>query len=216
MGRSKPKDRPPKRRPSAGRLEQASAEAVLARAASDVTARLEQIARNSQPRVIAGRRRPENDATVVGLEEQGVSLIDQGLIAPGRTTRSDLIAVAAQPDPDRPDRVILRFDGWEGHVEVVVPRDRAALLVRKLEQAVEMSREWTSGAGLKPGDVTVIVTPPVRPPAGRRSHRIGRGPAPKQVLEATDDVLDGLGGDHPGPGTSKRLREESEPIAGEG
>lgn len=186
--RKRPRDHGPSSPPSR--------DEVQALAASEVTARLQQIADSRRPRR-SGDPRPagRGESAPLAADIRGVRVTDHGLIGRGRpTTRAELISVTTNPDPERPDSVVMRLDGWEGHLVLVLPRDRAALLAKKLEQAVEMSRDWTArdpGAPPAIGPVVDSSRPPTSP-MGRRSHGPPRGRGARGFQEATDRVLDDL------------------------
>ncbi len=164
-------------------------------AASEVTAKLEQIgiARAGGP--VAGAENTRANETVLGLESTAAALVDCCLLArTGEPATAEVISVSASPHPEKAGSVVLRIDGWEGHLLLILPRDRAALLAKKLEQAIDACRMHSprTVAGPAPeSGPSVAITPITAARAKHRYRRANRGVAADEAA-ATDRVLDQL------------------------
>lgn len=78
----------------------------------------------------------------------GAEVIDaQLLYRSAKPTSAHVVTVDAYPNPDRPEGIVLRLDGWEGFLQVNLTRDRAMLLANKLAAAVEKSQAWYGPTG---------------------------------------------------------------------
>lgn len=117
---------------------------VHAEAAADVTATLQQISRaREQDQLQADRRKP-NVPVALGVNLRGTSVVNHGLVSGSDSPdATEVIAVHAAVHPEQPDCLAIRVDGWNGHLVLILPRDRAVLLAKKLEQAIEHSRSMT-------------------------------------------------------------------------
>lgn len=198
MAKSKPRRRNPGRRP---RCEPGvSPDQVHAEAAAEITAKFEQIARSREQDHLGPATNRGNEAVSLGIELRGAHVADYDLVSrTGTGTLTELIAIHASVHPEKPDCVVIRVDGWNGHLLLILPRDRAGLLVKKLEQAIESSHARTARkcppSPEKGVDVIVDVN---KRPAGSRKYRLARSKRRdrviKGVLEATDQALDGLVG----------------------
>jgi hypothetical protein len=162
-------------------------------AASEVTARLEQIGIAG-----AGGSAPASGTagaheTALALESTGAAIVDCCLLArTGEPVTADVISVSASPHPEKAGSVVLRIDGWEGHLLFILPRDRAALLVKKLEQAIDACRlrPPRARAGPAPDSAMTVEITPIT--AARATDRQRRGNRRMTATEATatDRVID--------------------------
>ena len=59
-----------------------------------------------------------------------------------RAASAQVVTLDAYPHPEKPDCILIRLDGWDGHMTLTLTRDRAALLSSRLVQAVEKSHAW--------------------------------------------------------------------------
>lgn len=202
---------PRKRGRDRGRSDPPSPEEVHSRAASEVTARLRQISESRRPRRAGeARSEPAGEPAPGAADIRGVRVTDHGLIVRDRpSSGAELLSVTTNPDPERPDCVVVRLDGWEGHLLLVLPRDRAVLLARKLEQAAELSRDWTARSPAAAPAIGPVVdsSRPTNAPMGRRTHGLPRGRAARGAQRATDQVLDDL---------AEGLLEDRSPLIKEG
>src|SRR5450755_850073 len=115
-----------------------SSDEAHARAAEDITARLAQIARSGSSPQGSAARDPSREPESAAIELRGAQVVDCSLVSPEvEISSADVISINAYPDRERPESVVIRIDGWEGHLCMILPRDRAALLIKKLENAID-------------------------------------------------------------------------------
>jgi hypothetical protein len=169
------------------------------RATQDITERLAKIAQSRQAPNSSSRGTHHDEPESFAIELRGAQVIDCKLISPRSDfTGAEVISINAYSDRERSESVVIRIDGWDGHLCVVLPRDRAALLIKKLEHAVDTSRDPKS---LRPGTSPVspqepgVIVDSSRPegkPPRHAGRRMKRGRALKGHQAATDQVLDEL------------------------
>jgi hypothetical protein len=175
-------------------------------AASEVTEKLEQI-NVSQARTL--RQSPESG--VAGPPEArpgplGAAIVDCRLFSHSADAVSaEVISVTASPDSEASDRVVIRIDGWEGHLRLTLPRDRAALLVKKLEHALDACRSRIPRAARPPAetspDLPTVVLPEINKIREKQHSRRAHRRMSEKQKAATDQVLDELTNSGPHKGT---------------
>jgi hypothetical protein len=81
--------------------------------------------------------RPESRST-------GAEVVDMGLLrrVASPPTSAHVVTIDAHPNPDRPESLVVRLDGWDGFLILNLTRDRAMLLASRLNAAVEKSQAW--------------------------------------------------------------------------
>jgi hypothetical protein len=180
----------------------ATSDEAHARATEDIAARLAQIASSRQIPNSFSRGTLHEVADSLAIELRGAQVVDSKLVSPRSDfTGVEVISINAYPDRDQPESVVIRIDGWDGHLSVVLPRDRAALLIKKLEHAIDASRARTSRHAAKapvaPAKPEVVVdsSPPGGEAARHGRRRIKRGQVLKRHRTAIDDALDSFGDD---------------------
>ncbi len=180
----------------------ATSDEAHARATEDIAARLAQIASSRQTPSSSSRDTLHEVADSLAIELRGAQVVDCKLISPrSDLTGVEVISINAFPDRDRPESVVIRIDGWDGHLSVVLPRDRAALLIKKLEHAIDASRDRTSRHAAKapvaPATPELVVdsSPPGGETARHGRRRTKRGHLLKEHQAAIDGALDALGDD---------------------
>ncbi len=205
---SKPRSRriPPSRRRSPKPVVLRDEAEARELAASEVTEKLEQI---GVSRARSVRQSNESEATKPAearAQAAGAAVVDCRLFSQSADPVSaEVISVTASPDPEAGNRVVIRIDGWEGHLRLTLPRDRAALLVKKLEHALDACRSRLPRTARLPAEGTpelpTVVLPSINGARekqhGRRAHRR----MSEKQKAATDQVLDELTNRGPHKGT---------------
>ena len=183
MAKSRPADKGPSRR--AERKAPVSADEVRGAVASEITARLRQIAEVQAPPggVTSARAAQPNP---FGPKRRGAEVADKNLLSGGRpSSKARVIAINAFPHPEEVDRVVLQLDGWDGHLQLTIPRDRAVMLVARLQRAIDES----AGAHHpihRPPDPPVEVAADAHRARGARPSKPGGRPTPSDRRRRRD------------------------------
>lgn len=83
------------------------------------------------------------DGSASQTRPTGSEAHDRGLLGTSsRANPAQVVTLDAYPHPEKPECILIRLDGWDGHLTVTLTRDRAALLASRLEQAVQKSHAW--------------------------------------------------------------------------
>lgn len=195
MGRNPSRGRKPLRRPRrAGVGSQDHAQGL---AAEEITARLQQIAGSDHPAPV----RPAPNANelrdgVFQLDLTGSEVTDTRLLT--RTSKPvsvEVFSVKTYAHPEDPGSVVLRLDGWEGHLVIRLPRDRAVVLNARLAQAIEQG-EARSSRGGSPAPPLPLPRPQGPPRVRtdkwptRTSHRRRLGVRDPRAIDSALDQID--------------------------
>ncbi len=74
------------------------------------------------------------------IRTRGSEVIDFHLFSrSGRPVAAQVVTIDAYPHREHPGLIVVRLEGWDGHLELTLTRHRALLLARRLMQAVEAS-----------------------------------------------------------------------------
>ncbi len=150
MGKTRPRDLPPSRR-SGGRVDdrrdrpdRPSADPSKLPAGSEISVKMQQIADQIDhlpielANAVSGEDHHRTESRSTGAE-----LVDVGLLHHGaRPASAHVVTIDAYPNPDRPESLVVRLDGWDGFLLLTLTRDRAMLLANRLNAAVEKSQAW--------------------------------------------------------------------------
>lgn len=183
---------PLRREPRAGAASRDHARDV---AATEIVAKLQQIAGSGAPG--AARHVPNADDLrdgVFRLELNGSELTDSGLVARSRKpVVVEVFSIRTFPHPDDSTRVVLRVDGWDGHLELALPRDRAEVLAAGIAQAIDAAKIRERDRS----QPAPALTPPRIRTEKWRSRTSHRKRVDVRDPRAIDSALDGL--DDEGP-----------------
>jgi hypothetical protein len=136
MAKFKPVGKAPSRR--ASRKTALSPDEARGLVATEITARLQQIAEVHTPSGSAASRAARPNP--FGPKRTGAEVADANLLSGNRPpSKARVIAINAFPHPEEEDCIILQLDGWEGHLQLTIPRDRAVMLMARLQRAIEDS-----------------------------------------------------------------------------
>ena len=145
---------PPSRRsgeradPRSGRTSRGDADAASLPAASEIAIKMQQIADQIShfPTELAKAVSEEMPHPV--SRATGAEVVDAHLLyRSSKPTSAHVVTIDAYPNPDRPESIVVRLDGWEGFLLVNLTRDRATLLANRLAAAVEKSQAWYGPSG---------------------------------------------------------------------
>lgn len=149
MGRSGPKGVPPSRRrgghadPRSGRTSGREAEPIELPAASEIAVKMQQIAHQIDHLPAELAKAVNDEPPHPGSRSTGAEVVDVNLLHRSlKPSSAHVVTVDAYPDPERPESLVVRLDGWEGFLLVKLTRDRATLLANRLAAAVEKSSAW--------------------------------------------------------------------------
>ncbi len=119
---------------------------AMKRATEEISAKLDQIASSrvaDRPAMPAARSGLAADSP--GISPQKAQVTDCKLISKaGGQGVAEVISINARPHAEKPGCIEIRIDGWEGHLLLSLPSDRAALLVRKIEQSLDVLKGSTA------------------------------------------------------------------------
>jgi hypothetical protein len=155
MGKPKQRGLPPSRRPGnpgsakSARHSRQDAETTPA-AASEIGSKMHQIALQIDqiPTELARAVSEEDASHRPRSRATGAEVVDAGLLYRGSKAASEhVVTIDAYPNPEKPEGIVVRLDGWDGFLLVNLTRDRAQLLAEKLSAAVEKSTAWYGPAG---------------------------------------------------------------------
>jgi hypothetical protein len=90
-----------------------------------------EVARNSSPNQPDSRH-----PRLTGTEVEDRRL----LTASPKPLAAPVVTIDAYPHPAEPEKIVVRLDGWEGHLELRLSRDRAALLAARLREAIDRAQ----------------------------------------------------------------------------
>lgn len=198
MAKFKPAGKAPSRR--ASRKTALSPDEARGLIATEITARLQQIAEVHSPSgsatSAASRAAKPNP---FGPRRTGAEVADANLLSGNRPpSKARVIAINAFPHPEEEDCIILQLDGWEGHLQLTIPRDRAVMLMARLQRAIEDSggprdpiprRDAPPAEGVKTrgGRSPISGARPSRADRRRRRTNEPPGDSPGEDLSPIDD-----------------------------
>jgi hypothetical protein len=164
--------------------------------ASEITARLQQIAEVQAPPGAAGQAARAARPNPFGPKRRGAEVADRNLLSgegAASNSKARVIAINAFPHPEEAHCVVLQLDGWDGHLQLTIPRDRAVMLVARLQRAIDASAGAHDPISRPPD-------PPVEVAA--EAHRARGGPKAKS-------------GGRPKPSDRRRRRDRADQTLGE-
>jgi hypothetical protein len=193
MAKSRPGGDPPSAR--AGRKTALSPDEARGLIASEITARLQQIAEVQAPPGGSGQTARASRPNPFGPKRRGAEVADKNLLS-GKGAASNpkarVIAINAFPHPEEAHCVVLQLDGWDGHLQLTIPRDRAAMLVARLQRAIDDSAGARDPIA-RPPDPPVEVAAEASRARGAPPAKSGRRPKPSDRRRRRDRADKTLG-----------------------
>lgn len=142
MGKPRTPKLPPSRRPG-NRDSHSQAESKLPK--SEMSSKMQQIANQIDhlPIELARAVSDEDPSHRPRSRSTGAEVVDVGLLSKGSKPISQhVVTIDAYPNPEKPEGIVVRLDGWDGFALVNLTRDRALMLAERLSAAVEKSQAW--------------------------------------------------------------------------
>ena len=193
MAKFKPSGGPPNSR--AGRKAALSPDEARGLVTSEITARLQQIAEVQAPPDASGQTARAARANPFGPKRRGAEVADKNLLSgegAGSNPKARVIAINAFPHPEEAHCVVLQLDGWDGHLQLTIPRDRAVMLVARLQRAIDDSAGARDPIS-RPPDPPVEVAAEAGQVRGGRPAKAGGRPKPSDRRRRRDRVDKALG-----------------------
>ena len=146
MSMASPKSKRQPRRRNESRVPVNASEHLVEKATGEITDKLQEIAQLRERHQHSDGEAAATVAVSLGIELRGAQVVNRRLFSEKTAAAStEVISIQSTVDPAKPDCISIRMDGWNGYLILTLPWDCAALLAKKIEQAVELAHSPNLG-----------------------------------------------------------------------